>query len=78
MGSRWLVNAFILKQKRLIPRHLDVSLFPKKFKRIYPCSNFTETVQRVAEAFCVPSHLAAPAMFPDAVILFHFLPKLQL
>jgi len=48
VGSRWLVNAFILKQKRLIPRHLDVSLFPKKFKRIYTKG---ETVKHIGFIF---------------------------
>lgn len=48
MGSRWLVNAFILEQKRLIPRHLDVSLFPKKFKRVYTNG---ETVKHIGFIF---------------------------
>lgn len=48
VGSRWLVNAFILEQKRLIPRHLDVSLFPKKFKRIYTKG---ETVKHIGFIF---------------------------
>lgn len=44
VGSRWLVDAFILKQKGLTPRYLDMSSFPKKFKRIYTKG---ETVKHV-------------------------------
>lgn len=48
MGSRLLGNALILKQERHPPRHLDIRLFPKKFKMIYTKG---ETVKHIVFIF---------------------------